>query len=377
MGFNLLDAFNDQNVEYGVECLTSDVYWFPNIFKMDFFTLVQRFKILFSLCGVEQFGTCVKISPTWKEKFTDNIPAFSYSIFVIVLYYFGVYFRIFYHKSFASINSFFTYAFLTGELLLHISITGHAIICRENLVKLFRTYDSIQKYMAKRVNCNVDFKGFQERLNQLIVIIFVPFLASFLWRIAASTSHISFWFNIIVLIFFSLSSLVQLHIIVHVELLRFFLNATTHWLRTRTSEFSMRNLYHPNDLLQMRTKNGHSDMLHLKWIHFKLWETSININRIYGWSLAAMIFRNTVDIANGAYWVYLLANAGFGYNILMREKIVRPQPIPISNVDFHSFLQVHLLRPCALLFPRPCWSMLAIAVRLRLKANQLYLCVEL
>lgn len=290
---------------------------------MDFETLLRRYKIVFSLFGLGEFDPKARALPSWKTRLAAIFPVFSYSILVIVLCCVAIYFRSVNPLHNSTFNNFFAYSHFSFELMLQFCIIVQTIFFREKLKRVVRLYDSIQKYMWKRANHDVHFNSFENRVHRILLIVFFPGLIVLIWRAVTSIRNFHKPFYIVLLPMYLLTVLVQLHIIVHVELLKFFQNTTTQWLRELTSEFTAKNLHQPKQLFEAQPKNTHSiELQQLKWIHFKLYETSENVNRIFGWSLAAMISRNAVEIACGVYWFFIYnSRKTTSYMALMRKTI--------------------------------------------------------
>lgn len=294
-----------------------------SVLQMDFDILLRRYKLLFSLYGLGEFDTRARVSPTWESRFMAIFPAVSYLILVIVLCCFAIYFRSVYSAASSTLNNFFAYSHFSFEILLQLCIIVQTIFSREKLKRVVLLYDSIQKYMWKRLNHGIHFKNFENSVNRILLIVLLPGLIVFIWRTVVSIRNFQKPFYIILLPIYLLSVLVQLHIIVHVELLKFLQNTTTQWLHGLTLEFSAKNLHQPMGLLEMQSRNSHLfELQHLKWIHFKLWENSVNFNQIFGWSLAAMISRNAAEIAYGVCWVFFYKSVKTTtYMILIRKAV--------------------------------------------------------
>lgn len=187
---------------------------------MDFETLVCRFSILFSYFGVVPFSSTIKRARNWKIH-VEIFPVILYLVFIVTL----ISTATAYHLSTPSVilGSLISYARILSEILVQFTIIGQALVFRKRLKKLYDTYDLIQDYMKTRMGYNVDYKVFRRRLYELIVAVIVPQLMAFIFRRTLIRSENSFTVFIHILNLFSLlASLVQLHVIAHVELLRFF-----------------------------------------------------------------------------------------------------------------------------------------------------------
>lgn len=277
---------------------------------MDFGALTHRFKIFFSFFGFVHFSARTRVLSTCSTRFARNLPAICYLLILIVLYMNSLYFQYGFANFHQTVKTIIVYTNISSEALLQISIIAQALVFHKQLKKLCSTYEFIQRYMKSRMGRCVKFNEFQKRISHLVIVVIVPYLGTAILRKTLITNHTDTVFNDIVLTFYFLSSMAQIHIIVHIELLNYFLTLTKQWLHTRSSDFSATRLYQRKDLLKMQQLNGYNEVLHLKLIHFKLWEVSININKIFGWSLGAIFLRNFIEIAYGAYWIYMFSSQG-------------------------------------------------------------------
>lgn len=291
---------------------------------MDFETLLRRFKIIFSFCGITPFEAPTQSAQKWKKTFAQLFPAIFYSLLVIVLIAIATWYRnqftlIFSRSPFEIVSISIAYTRLFIELLLQMVFIGQAFIFRERMKKLCRDYDYIQNYMKSRMEHNIDFNVLQRRFYQLIITVFLPHLTTFVLRRALVDNRFLFvMFLNVFTIFYFLASVLQIYIIVHVELLRFFVMQMTNWLREQVSELSKSSLCARKDL-RTQQMNGYNKILQLKFLHFKLWKLSLDFNRIFGWSLAALILRNSTEIAYGIYWIYLYSIKGARLRLILRK----------------------------------------------------------
>lgn len=309
---------------------------------MDFELLIRRYAILLRFFGVFSFNASTKSKKKWKINFVEIFPAFFYLVFVIGVFVVASWNQYSLSSDYTSMNSIFAYTYLCSEICLQLAFVGQAIVCRERLKKLFRSFDFIQNYMKSGMKYNVEFSVFQKRLYQLTIIIFVSHtitvaLRKFLNARESNTIYIHSRG-----IFHVLASLVQLHVIAHVELLKFFLALMTRWLQEEASDISASSLHLRKDLLKEQQLNGYNKILQLKLIHFKLWEITSNFNRIFGWSLGIIILRNSLEIAYKAYWVCLYSFRGARFTAILRKLI-----IPIS---WHFLTLLGHFRTCSDLY---------------------------
>lgn len=281
---------------------------------MDFEALISRSRFLFNFFGLSQFDTRTNVSPKWVPRFA----AVAYFSIIIVLFAISIYARYCCSNYNEIIFSIITYSHISSEVLLQLTIIGQVLFFGHQLKKLCCVYDFIQKYMRTRVGHSIEFGHFQKRIWLLTALVLLPHVTTIILRKALFSIHIGTMFSVIHLIFYFLSTLVKLHVLIQLELLKFFLKHTTHWLQSRTVKFSASKSFHQNADL-VHEMNGYTEVLHLKLVHFKLWEVSTSVNRIFGWSMGAIIFRNFIEMAYGSYWFYLFsAERMFTYRSLLR-----------------------------------------------------------
>lgn len=286
---------------------------------MGFERLVRRFGILFSFCGVTPFGTTTRRAQKCRIFFTEIFPAILYMAFLIGMLLTATCSRYRNVTYYGTVNGMISYTQFCAEILVQFAFIGQAIVFREKLKKMFRAYDFIQKYMKTRMGHNIEFKAFRNRLYQLIATIFLPHLTTMVLRRLLLQKELVSIFNTILAVSYFMSSLVQLHLIIHVELLKFFLLLLTKWLQNEAREFSAKFLYAQKDFIKIQQLNGYNRILQLKLIHFKLWELSVNFNRIFGWSLVAIIMRNSFEIAYKAYWVCMYSFRKSQFTVTVRK----------------------------------------------------------
>lgn len=281
---------------------------------MEFETLISRFRIIFNFFGLIQFNTYSNAS----QKRVSRFAAIVFSVILIATFLISIYLRHFYSHFSEIIFSIISYSQLFSELLLQLTIVAQALVFSKKLTRLRYLYDFIQKYMRTRIGYRAEFDGFQNRIYSVAALVLVPHLITLVLQKALLPFEMSSAFNMIHLAFYFVSALVKLHIAIQVELFICFLKLTTHWLRTCTDSFSASKLHGRSTQLEIQRLKGYMGILHMKLIHFKLWEISNSINQIFGWSVAAIILRNFIEMSYGAYWFYLFSYLQLQYTSLLR-----------------------------------------------------------
>lgn len=278
---------------------------------MDLDTIVRHFECILNCFGLSQFGTQDNVSPKWTARFFGV----AYLLVVASMYIFGIYYRYHYSLMTEAIFSVISYLYISCDLVLQLTVVGQALYFYKSSNRLRCLYNFMQKYMQTRLGYNIKFNHLQKRMYWLALLVMVPQVALIVLRSMLFRLQLGTVFGVIFMIFHTLASLVKLQLIFHLELFNYFLKQISHWLQTRTSEFTTTGLYQRNVILKMQQMHGYNEILHMKLLHFKLWEISIIINRIYGWSLAVSVVRNFIEMSFGVYWFYLFYNKA-GMNII-------------------------------------------------------------
>lgn len=290
---------------------------------MDFEVLENRFRVFFRCYGLNQFSAYTKMSLTWKKRFCNIIPGVGFLFAITVMYYMTL--------GFLAINfrqagqSVVSYIHVTIELFLQFSVLVPELILYENMKKLWKSYAFIEKYMKIRMRFRVDFSRFQMRIYHLVVLVLTPYVFSIIARKSVVSidpltnkpfTDRRFINNL--LTFYCFTGLAQIHVIIHLELLKYFFLLISECLRSRSLDFSAASQYRQKNMSKMQQLNGYVEIVHLKLIHYKLWEISRNVNRIFGWGLGVIFVRNFTEIAYAVYYIYFFSSTG-GYLSLLRE----------------------------------------------------------
>lgn len=286
---------------------------------MDFAKLIHQFSILFGFFGINPFNPLTKNAR--KLKFYAEIyPVFLYLVLVTGLFFIAICDRYKAKPIDVSVGSLVEYTRIFIDFLMQLVFIGQALVYRERFKKQYRTCDFIQHYMKTRMRHDIDFKVFRRTLYLLILAVFVPHLAAYIFRriLMKKEKLGSIYINIFA-IFNFLATLVLLHVIAHVELIKFHLAETGRWLRDQVSEYSTTSLCERQGVLRAQQLNGHNKILQIKFLHFKFWELITNFNRIFGWNLTAIILRNSIEIAYRGYWICMYSMMGNLYKNMSRK----------------------------------------------------------
>lgn len=308
---------------------------------MNFDALLQRFQILFNFFGFVHFSVqyaCGRtrsntVLLTWKARLISHLFGIIYLLFLISIYQFSLVVRYDFTSLQRIPKTLIAYTNVSSDLLLQISVIAQAFVYDNKIKTLRRAYDCIQRYMKDQMKCPIEFGKLSQRISRMIFIVFSPYVVTLMLRKFIYTNHTNGPFNHVVLTFYFLLGMAQMHIIVHVELLQYHLEIAKQWLDSRVVD-SKRPHFHPFDNgMYLNRTNGYDELVQFKLIHFKIWESTMHINQIFGWSLGAIFVRNYIEIAQGAYWVYVFVNQP-NYLFMLREFH--------SRLNFKSLLSILL-----------------------------------
>lgn len=275
---------------------------------MDYEAFAHRFLYLFYLIGFSACNPCAAHTipiETWKTRLIQFVPTFFYLALTITLCIVSEYEQS--HSSYfvETTNTIVAFMLIFSECILNFTVIGQTIWFRRHFQRMCRKYIIFEKYIHVRLNHSVEFMSFQSSFCRVVGLQLLPFLVTLIVRKTLLSFTVNLMLENMLMMSKFLAIVVNLHIIIHVKLLNFFYAFAVDWLKTQVTLFSAPRAINAYDSMASITYSGRNKMHQMKFIHFKLWDISRSINRIFGWSMAAIIFRNWVEAAYSVYWIYL------------------------------------------------------------------------
>lgn len=204
------------------------------------------------------------------------------------------------------------YSYLLFEGLLNFTMAFQAIVYRRKFQQLYAMYRTIQKYFFNQIACNMRLDRLQRRLCCKLVILWTPYIYEVFVRRILSWGRRNQLLEISMLTLQFLTLAAQTNILIHVELLNSFAAQFTQWLRAHgQTDFIF--VYAKTPMSALEHSNALMDIRHFKYVHFQLWKISYLISKIFGWSMAVIILRNSIALAYSGYWLYMRLSTFIGY----------------------------------------------------------------
>lgn len=287
------------------------------ITKMEFERAVHGFLYIFYFVGLTSFRPHVNLT-TWQSKIIDIFPTIFYTLLIVVASGVSIYAQSYLSVFPEVVDTVVTYLLIGSECALNVSVIVQTLFFREQFKRLYRKYVALQKYIIFRMDCRMRFDEFQSAYGCLTLVVLIPFALTLCARktIYSSAANLVLESGMMGLQF--APSLVHLHTIIHVNLLNFFYAFLTGWLKVQIPKFAQ----HTHESSREQQCMNITELRQLKFIHYKLWEISLHINQIFGWSNLAIIFRNYFEVAYSTltvYWIYLYSSPNQSLWTLIRK----------------------------------------------------------
>lgn len=260
-----------------------------------------------------------------KSRIFDIFPTVVYSIVVAMAVALSFYAQFQLSIFPVVVDTVATYLLICSECVLNFTVIVQMLLYRSNFKNLYRKYVAIQKYISSRVKQPIRFNEFLSTFGCLVATVLMPFVFTVSIRTTIMSTGANILLDAGLMVLQFAASLVQLHTIIHVSLLNFFYKCSTKWLNVRVPDVLTMHAYQTCESSEELQRANIAELRQIKFFHFKLWEISTNINRIFGWSIFAIIFRNYFEIFYSVlsiYWMHLYSlkeNPGW---ILLRKSII-------------------------------------------------------
>lgn len=262
------------------------------------------------------------LAPIWKNR-RWNFMVISYSLLSMALVCFVLYLAIFLNNVIENSALLYAvaYSFLLSISVTHFILLLQAFCNRNSHLEIFNHFDTVDHIFQKKLRCHVT----HGRENRSIWIQFIGLICIFVVIKAFLIVHLhlqnlltNFWLHCFFSIF--MLRLASLQILLYVRLLRNRLQTLNEVLveiviensaqsrieiQTPIPEYDNEN--HAVFLIRnLRNNNVTFDrILHLKKVYGRLYEISIQINKVFGWSLLFLSTQCFIDFTSSIYWTFL------------------------------------------------------------------------
>lgn len=308
---NILNGRNDRNCARNLEklldklpCTSSN----SSIIKMDFERGVRGVSHVFYLFGLNPRLTS---SASVKRRILDILPTVFFAVVAALACLACIYAQAVLSVFYVIVDSIATYLLIGSECFLNLTVVLQMVYHRENLKNLYCKYVKIQKYLSFRVKQPIRFDEFLNTFTYQTIGIVLPLVLTVCMRVNIHTVFKNLVLEPSLVVLQLTSALVQLHIIAHVGLLNFLYTFSTKWMNVPKPDVLKMRAGQTCEAARELQKANLAELRQLKFFHFKIWEISLNINRIFGWSILAIIFRNYFEVFYSTitiYWFYMYSS---------------------------------------------------------------------
>lgn len=262
------------------------------------------------------------LTPIWKNR-RCNFVTVGYSLISMALVCFILYLAIFLNNVIEDSALLYAvaYSFLLSISVTHIILLLEAFFKRNAHLEIFNHFDTVdhifQKKLRRYIPRNSEKRSIWIRFLSLISI-FLVIKTFLIIHLHSQNLLTNFWLHCFFSIF--MLRLASLQILLYVRLLRNRLKITNEILVEIVIDNSIKNtnLIHissPEYVIEnstvfvisnMRNNNViFCKMLYLKKVYGQLYEISIQINKVFGWSLLCLTTQSFIDFTSSIYWTFL------------------------------------------------------------------------
>lgn len=287
---------------------------------MDFEAITHRFLYPFYIIGMSPCNFRVSTSTSsrsdgnaetassfgmWKTRLFQYLPTFIYLALTVTVCIVCAHEQSRFQHFEETVDAVLTYLLIFSECIVNLTVIGQTICFRRHFRYLCRKYVTFENYIHLRTKRSVQFWKFQNTFCWLAVLLLSSSVITWTVRKSIHSVVANTSLENGLLVSQSVAVVVNLHIIIHVELLDFFYVNVNDWLKSQVQLFTVPRVFDGHNAIVTQTCTGYTHVRHIKCIHFQLWDISRHINTIFGWSIVAVVIRNWVEVAYSVYWIYL------------------------------------------------------------------------
>lgn len=254
--------------------------------------LTHTYLYAFYLLGYSSFNPRVHTdSGTTKKYFpavVHQVIALSNSIACIFCQHFYVDFN-------EATNSFGIYILTLSFCSVRIAVSYQALHYADDFRELMYKFEFIAMYFKSNSTYEEQMERLRKSYRKRVYIVLIDFTITFIvtyWLMSPRT-HVVVQTCLMVCIL--LSNLANLHAYFYVNLLQYFIQL----IPARAPKGGGQHM--TIDAVAVVLDN----FKYYKCAYTKLWETSLHINDIFGWSFLALCLQNYIEFTYALYWVFL------------------------------------------------------------------------
>lgn len=188
--------------------------------------------------------------------------------------------------------------FIFSELIGSLTVIGQSFFRRHQLTQLIDNLYGIEQYLRQHFHFIDDYRAFRRNYLYSVTIATCLYTMMIVLKLTMPTIYNILMLEIAISVMRLLSLIARLHILFYVSLLRYFMR---HGIKDTL--FGRMNVVR-GVFVVFRLDDMIGVIRQMKCLHFKLYETAMQISDVFGWNLVAQSMECSFDGAYGVYWIF-------------------------------------------------------------------------
>lgn len=200
---------------------------------------------------------------------------------------------------------------ITVDCLLYFSVAFQSICFGGKIKKIYLQMRELNAYASKRLSTKIDFHRLKMRLVQTFLKIFSPVLLSAVVLKTIRSRVFPAYHDNCQIALVALSTMILMQAIFFVEVLNYFMQHSIDWMHGKTKSIKTSGSVEHISNFASKYHNQVLEYQHLKCVHYKLWEISVKLSKLFGYNYIFIIFRNWLQSGHNLYGIFIvLSNFG-------------------------------------------------------------------
>lgn len=186
--------------------------------------------------------------------------------------------------------------YIMCELICIVAALFQSLFCEKDIISICETLHCIEAYLCVQVRLIPNFSNFFKRYLHKVFLISSLFCLMAGSKFLSPREHASYWVEYQFIMIRMLVILPKMNALFFVSLLKSMIKFSNKFLVLNIPVV---------DIIQLNRSHTYISVIkHYKFIHFKLFTVTTQINETFGWSLVAICVETMYEIALMLYWTF-------------------------------------------------------------------------
>lgn len=293
---------------------------------MDFEVATKKYLVFFHFTGISLFWPRSNLSK--KQQYCEHIPSYLYTFFVLLLTLLSLYSQWQDDKLTTGMGT--PTLFILSDALFHLNVGVQSIRYSQLFANIYRLLRDVCDHKIQKTVSPIDFSSFHWKMFLTFSKIFLPIVINVIAETLITSIVFSELCDTIRIVFQLFCGIFLLKITFYINLMNHLMNSVLNGINTvdpdtfvtdKKSLFRRGRLNSLQTIYQIKWHNdGYDNIRSVKYLHFKLWESSRKMSHAFGWTLLFFMLRTWIQVAISLYWLFILLNKfGLGDTTMFRN----------------------------------------------------------